>query len=503
MESLKRNVIANYVGQAYAVILNIATVPIYIRLMGAEAYGLIGFFAFLQVWFQLLDFGLSQTLAREVARYCGGVGDAIALRTVVKTIETVFLGLSALSGGLIVVFSQWIAEHWLRPQELQSYSISASIKAMGAIVAIRLMVSPYRGLLMGFEKQLWLNAFTIVTSTSRVVAAFICFRIFTASALVFFLSQLAVAVLEAVILSAVAHRALPTVPAGSRIKPTYRCLHNYIGFTSTIAFTASIWLIVTYSDRVVLSKLLSLSEFGYFTAAATMAFAVTIVASPASNALVPRLTKLSAAGRIADALSLYRVFTRWVCSVAFPVGAVLACFPERVLWVWTGNAQLATYAARPLVLYAIGNAIFAASAFPYYLQLAKGDLTMHLYGNIVLALVIVPAIIYAGIHHGASGTAAVWLAANLLYLVLWIPLIHKRLVPRLHLKWLLNDVAPHALLAFIVSWLLSIGVSDVATRFGGAVQLFACWIVTLVATVVPLMRRGDCAISTFPDSRFE
>ena len=46
--SLKKNIIASYFSQAYVVLAGILILPFYITEMGAEAYGLVGFFAMLQ-----------------------------------------------------------------------------------------------------------------------------------------------------------------------------------------------------------------------------------------------------------------------------------------------------------------------------------------------------------------------------------------------------------------------------------------------------------------------
>ena len=49
--SFKRNVIASYVSQIYTAVIGIVMLPFYIKLMGSEAYGMIGFFTMLQAWF--------------------------------------------------------------------------------------------------------------------------------------------------------------------------------------------------------------------------------------------------------------------------------------------------------------------------------------------------------------------------------------------------------------------------------------------------------------------
>lgn len=60
--SLKLNVLASYASQIYLVIISIAILPIYMKYMGAEAYGLVGFFAMLQGLLIYSILGLLQLL---------------------------------------------------------------------------------------------------------------------------------------------------------------------------------------------------------------------------------------------------------------------------------------------------------------------------------------------------------------------------------------------------------------------------------------------------------
>ena len=47
--------------------MSLAFVPLYVRYLGIEAYGLIGIFAMLQTYIALLDAGITPTLSRELA----------------------------------------------------------------------------------------------------------------------------------------------------------------------------------------------------------------------------------------------------------------------------------------------------------------------------------------------------------------------------------------------------------------------------------------------------
>ena len=66
----KVKLVANFVGTGWSAALQIICIPLYIRFMGIESYGLIGFYLMLQAILQILDFGmLAPTVNREMARY--------------------------------------------------------------------------------------------------------------------------------------------------------------------------------------------------------------------------------------------------------------------------------------------------------------------------------------------------------------------------------------------------------------------------------------------------
>ena len=53
--SVKRNVIANYFGQGWRAALSLLLLPVYLQLLGLEAFGLIGVFTMLQNWLILVE----------------------------------------------------------------------------------------------------------------------------------------------------------------------------------------------------------------------------------------------------------------------------------------------------------------------------------------------------------------------------------------------------------------------------------------------------------------
>ncbi|MEO8296170.1 MAG: oligosaccharide flippase family protein [Burkholderiales bacterium] len=438
--SFKRNLVANYVSQIYVTLVGIVMVPLYVRYMGTEAYGLVGFFAMLQAWFQLLDMGLTPTTARESARYLGGATTALALRQLLRALEGIFIAIAVVGGAGMVLLTPWIATHWLNVEKLPRAEVYHALVLMAVTIALRWVCGLYRSLINGFEQQVWLGRFNMLFATARFVLVIPFFWLVGAEPSQFFAYQVGVALLEVVLLVSKSYRVLPGVPAGEKLRPEWRSLRGVLRFSLSIAFTSSVWVFVTQSDKLVLSKLLSLSDYACFTLAVLVASGVAIVSGPLSGVLLPRLSRLSAAGDEQALMTLYRNATQGVALIAWPMALMLACFSEQVLWAWTGNAELAARAAPVLGLYALGNGILAVSAFPYYLQFAKGDVKLHLIGNVLFVLLLIPAVIVCTWQWGMTGAGWAWLCANALYFVFWVPLVHQRFARGLHFRWLVRDV---------------------------------------------------------------
>lgn len=441
LASIKKNILANYAGQFYLTVINIVMVPYYVKYMGVEAYGLVGFYALLQAWFQLLDIGLTPTLVRETARFQGGATDALSLRRLIRALEGVFLSMALVGCASMMLGAGRIAHGWLKVQQLSLAEVQQAILLMAIIVALRWVCSLYRGAINGFEQLVWLNGFNIIVATVRFVMVLLVFKWVGTRPLHFFGFQLAVAIIEVGVLLGKTYRLLPKVESGLSIPWDWKPLKENLRFSLSIAFTGSVWVLVTQTDKLILSKLLPLADYAYFSLAVLVASGVMVVIGPVSGALLPRLTRLSAEGEEGGVIALYRHATQAVAVIAVPAALVLAFFPEQVLWAWTGDAGIAHQAAPVLRLYALGNGLMTLAAFPYYLQFAKGDLRLHLLGNAMFVVFLIPGLVWATRNHGATGAGWVWLVSNAALFVFWTPVIHRRFVRKLHLKWLVGDVA--------------------------------------------------------------
>ena len=439
--AFKKNIISSYLSQLYVTLSGIVFLPLYVKYMGVEAYGLVGFFTMLQAFFTLLDVGLTPTMARETARFRGGAMSALDYRLFFRALESIFFLFALLGGVALWVGAEFIASKWLNPSHLSVDEVKASIELMAVTIACRWLSGFYRGSISGSERIVWLSAYNAIIATLRFVGVIAILSQFSSAPTAFFSYQLLIGAIELLGLAAFGCRLLPALPVGDSL-PLFNLkpLTGSIKFSLTVAFTSSVWILMTQLDKLVLSKILGLADYGKFTVGVLLASAVTIVTGPVSSALMPRMARLEALGDHSAVIDLYRKCTQFIAVVAGSVAITLAIFAKDLLWVWTLDHEIAESAAPILRLYALGNGVLAVAAFPYYLQYARGDLRLHLYGNVILLAFLVPSILWAAANFGGVGAGYAWLVTNSIYLLFWVPLVHRRLEPGLHLKWMMKDV---------------------------------------------------------------
>lgn len=437
MSSLKRNVLFNFVGQFYIAFLGILILPLYLKHLGAEAYGLIGFFTLLQSWMQLLDLGITPTLGREISRLKDLPENHFELRTVVRSLEIIFITIALFMTISVFLGKDLIAQKWLTIQDLDLYLVGLCIGLMGIIAGFRWLSSLYRSGINAYEQQVWINFVDIILVTLRFPGSLFLIIITDGNLFLFFCFQLLLVIIELLAIRIKFYSLLPSL--NLKIEFSSKTIKRIAPFSLSIAYTSSIWIFVTQLDKLLLSKVLSLAEYGYFTLIATISSGVMLLSGPISKAVLPRMTNLLAKGKEQEMLKLYRTASRFVVCIVAPVTLVIALFPSEIVFIWTGDKAAAMWIAPILPLFIIGNGLLTIGAFQYYLQYSHGKLRQHVVYNTVSAALSIPLIIYSAFKFGPVGVAWVWLCFRILSLLFWTPYIHHIFAPKIHNEWFLKD----------------------------------------------------------------
>ncbi|HGY2267682.1 lipopolysaccharide biosynthesis protein [Morganella morganii] len=488
---LKANIISNYLSQIYIAGIGILLLPLYVHYMGAESYGLVGFFSLLQSWFNILDLGLTPTISRETARYKSGATSEIDYKKFLNLLSYLFISVALIGGGILFSLSNDIALYWLKPTELTIPEVVFSVQVMSISVALRWLSGLYRGIITGHEKLVILSSINAVIATFRFVIVFGVMWVYGFTPKVFFQYQLIIVFIELIVLIFYSNTLTPKDIKSGRITLKYiKSVSPLLKFSLTIAFTSSIWILVTQTDKFVLSGILSLKDYGYFTIAVLVANGIMIINTPISTAIMPRLANLYAKNKVSEAIEIYKLATRLVCILVGSFAITIIFFPDLVIYAWSGDIQLTLKASPILRLYIIGNIMLVISAFPYYIQYAQGNLKYHLIGNIGMAILFIPLVIFASLHFGGIGSGYVWIFVNIIFLFLWVPYVHRKVSPGVHRDWFLNDILSIISLPIIISITLYFylpRLNQFPSEYGRLYALFTITIISLINLLFSLL----------------
>jgi O-antigen/teichoic acid export membrane protein len=431
--------LANFVGVGVAAALNVIFVPIFVRLLGVQAYGLIGFYALLQGSLQIMDLGLSTTTNRELARYLTYAGDSAHARNFVRTVEVPYVALGVAMGGGLIGFAPVVAHQWIQSAAVPVETVSAVVALMGVVFACQWPVSLYQGGLLGLQQQPVLQGINIGASILKNIGVVIWLQVMRPSIELFFVWQIGVALAHVLALRTALWQSLPAMPQLPRFD--WQLLRKVWTFAAGMSGIGVFGLILSQMDKLLASKLLPLDMFGYYSMATVISGGLNLVLiTPIFNSLFPRFSQLAMSRDQAALASLYHRSTQFMAVAVWPMVACLVFFAGDALRLWTGDPLAAEKIAAPLRLLIVGTAINGLMVLPYMLQLAHGWTRLGVGITLVQVIVFGPLAWWFIEAWGTTGAGVAWLLINVTYLLIGAPLTHRRLLSREFGRWLKHDI---------------------------------------------------------------
>ena len=321
MSLVRRNIVANLIGSGWVALISIAFIPLYLHFMGAESYGLVGFYLTLQALFAVLDMGLTATVSRELARR----SSSQEMRNLVRTLEVIYWAIALFIAVIVALLAPWIATHWLNASTLSDGVVRLSLVLMGLMIALRMPYGFYGGALLGLQKQVLLNIIKIVVETLKSGGVVLVLWLVSPSITSFFVWQVAVSGLGLCLIAVVLWNQMPTGSSAKFESRIFKGIWRFTAGMSGISITAAI---LTQSDKLMLSKILSLETFAYYVLASNVAMGLYVIISPIFSAVYPKFSQLIAKNESETLRVLYHKSSQLMTVVVMPVALVICFFSE-------------------------------------------------------------------------------------------------------------------------------------------------------------------------------
>lgn len=438
MSLLKRNIIANLIGNGWSAVLSITFIPVYIHFMGIECYGLIGIHITLMTISMALDMGISPTINREMARLTTLQDTGQEVVNLVRTMEILSWIIAAFIGLIIFFLSHYIAYSWLKPGELTAENVEQAVCLMGLSMVFQWPFNFYTGGLIGLQKQVLLNSIGAGMATLRSVGAILVLWLISPTIQAFLVWHIAVNALQFITLAIFFKTNLPQTekPASFQLDLIYNVRH----FAAGMGGISIMSMIFSQMDKFILSKLLSLELFGYYTLASVVATSFSRLMGPLVTAIFPRFVQLITLGDMEKLKQLYHSGCQMMSVLIMPFTLLLALFSKEILLLWTQDSITAEKASILVSFLALATMFNGLAHLPVSMQYAFGRTRTVFYTMLASLIIMAPGIVMGTRHFGVIGATAALMMINIIYSLCVPYFFHYHLLAGEIRGWYIRDV---------------------------------------------------------------
>ncbi len=462
MSQVQTNLIANFLGKLGAAFLNFVFIPKYVELLGMEAYGLVGFFSILVGVLSVLDLGFTTTLNRELAAHSSQPGRGQEMRELVSTLGLVYCLLALLIALGVSACAPLLAKYWVVAEGISLPMIHQAIALMGVTIAMQMLYGFCAGGLLGLQKHVLCNAMLVLVTLLRTGGAVLALVFLSKSITTFFAWQAGVSALSVILVGTLLWTSLPSHFA--RVKIRWSLVSHVSRFCVGLSASAVVGLLLAQADKLALSKMLPLEEFGYYMIAASFAAALNYLGTPVYSAYFPLFTQSVERRDNQGLAARYHIASQLMAILVLPAAAVIVIAGDAALGVWSFDAATVAKTHAPLRLLGFAAALNQLASIPYGMQLAHGWAGLGFITNLAALVLLFPLLMILVPLFGPIGAASISLTLNVGYVFVYVQVMHCFLLRGEQWRWYAADVLPILISSFSTVAILLAGIHAIAPQ---------------------------------------
>lgn len=411
--NLTRNLAYNILGQLLPLVLAAVSIPMLIRHIGSDRFGLLTIAWMVVGYFNLFDLGLGRALTKLVADRIG-VGHTKEVRQLVSTglVLMIALGIAgafsvALATPALVTILK-VPGQYMDETRISFYLLALSIPSV-------ILTTGLRGVLEAFQRFDITNALRTPLGLWTFGGP-LCVLPFSSR-----LDWIVTSLVLGRVISATVHWYCTARQLGGRMfagVPDRRLCKELLSFGGWMTVSNIVSPLMVYMDRFFIGALLGTSAVAFYTTPYEVVFKLNIVSEGLFGVLFPMMASRFAVDR-AQSGPMLTLGSKLISVSLFPLVLAIVVLAQPFLELWVGPA-FARNSALVMQLLAIGLFIngFSKVAFNLIQAHGRADITAKLH-LLELPIYLIALVILTR-HAGIAGAAAGWalrmlLDAGLLY----------------------------------------------------------------------------------------
>jgi O-antigen/teichoic acid export membrane protein len=397
-----KNTLFNLLGYGAPLIVAVFAIPLIVKAIGTERFGILTLAWVLTGYLSLLDLGLGRALTKIVAEKIGENRTA----EIPGTIWTALSGLVLISIAVGLIF--WSCSHWVVfsllkiPDELKIETLY-SFYMLSAFIPVVVVSVGFRGVLEAYQRFDMVNAVRIPLGVFSFAAPLLVIpfsvKLYYIIAILF-LGRVVTAVVQFYLCRKITANLLEDFSFDIKMFGTLLRFGGWMTVTNVIS------PMLVYLDRFFIGALLSIAAVAFYATPSEVITKLTLVSGALISVLFPAISATYKVDRQRAAFLVDRGL-KYVFIVIFPIVLLIVSFAFEGLRLWL-NEEFARSSKEVTQILSIGIFYTCIGHIPYtFIQGAgRPDLTgkLHLLELPVYILILSIVIRWAGI----IGAATVW-----------------------------------------------------------------------------------------------
>jgi O-antigen/teichoic acid export membrane protein len=399
---LARNTLLSIAGEAAPLALGLIAIPILVRELGVDRYGVLTLSSLVVGYLGLFDLGLGRAATQQISDAVGA-GETDRIPGIFWTSMIVMFLLGICAAAIITGTSHWLVHSVLKiPAPMRSESVGVFL-VLGAVLPFVLSGSCATGTLASFQR------FDLTTAVGAATGVYS----FTAPLAVLFFTHnlvwivVAIAAGRLVAWAVTLTLCLRLVPGlATNVHPSRECLRRLISFGGWITITGLTSPLMLGIDRFVIGSMVSIAAVSYYTVPYQIVNKLLMLPGAMAGVLFPAFsaTARTDPGR---ATSLLERTSRYALLALFPGVLILFFFSRELLTIFFG-AAFAGHGSAAMRWLLIGVLMNGLAQIPYSLVQAanRPDLTAKF--HLAEAPIYFLALFLLLPRFGVAGAAIAW-----------------------------------------------------------------------------------------------
>jgi O-antigen/teichoic acid export membrane protein len=402
-----RNTALNFFGLVVPLAVGFVTIPMVVRALGTERFGILALVWVVFGYFGLFDLGLGRTTTRYVAD-CLGRDETGKLPAYLWTTVLLQTAIGAAAAVLLQISAPLIVRRFLNiPAGFQAETI-LTLRLVGWSLPIMFVSSSFRGALEAAQRFDLVNAVKVPLNVLFYVLPLLGVALgYSLPGIVVLLVLSRVAAMA--VWGAMDLRVLPAL----RARPVLRreLVRPLFSFSGWLGLSGILYAVTTSIDRLVIGSLLTVEAVTYYSAPYEAINRIGVVPGSLSMVLFPAFSALDAARRMEKIEALFARSTKFLLLSTGPVFVLLMFFAGDGLRLWLGPdfAARSTFVVQALAAGFLVNTVIAVPN-NYLIGIGRVDVAPKYQA---IELVAFTALIWAGAKLGGIGGVAVASALRL------------------------------------------------------------------------------------------